>query len=91
MEVSGVTYNDYATLKYSACEPITGNPCVDTAVCADEDYCYEDEFGLFNHGLYLAAVADATKACGITGQERGNVVSAAAKSNVNKPGYCANA
>jgi hypothetical protein len=66
-----------------ACESITGNACVDNTCCV-ENGMYQDPYGLLNHGMYVSCVADAAKNCGLTGSDRGEIISRAAKSTVNQ-------
>ena len=66
------------------CMPITGNEYVDGECCV-VDMVYSDPSGIQNHGMYVSCVADAAKRGGLSGKDRGTVVSTAAKSGVNKP------
>lgn len=62
---------------------ITGNKCVDEKCCV-VNYVYTDPLGLLNHEMYLICVTDAAKECELNKSQIGKVVSAAAKSAVNK-------
>ena len=67
----------------TACEPITGNECVDNACCVTKNV-YSDPQGKLNHGMYVSCVSQTAKNCGLQGPTKGEVVSKAARSSVNK-------